>query len=169
MGVYVEDHRHKGAFMRIICLAALVTVVAGATSACRASDAAQRRDIHQDVMVSRDARGIKVGREGTDVVFTVSEPYPADEIFADLRIAYHPPEWSQVDELVLFPGQRTSETPGGWTEHDEKNEVVRRWMGNWRKIDGTVVTYVITYRWPPNRRLDADAPAEVHAILTRPR
>ena len=69
-------------------------------------------------------------------------------------------------ELQLFPGRRTSENPGGWNEYSEGNQIVRMWVGNWRNTSGVTVTYVIRYRWPHERRLDASAIAEVQALIS---
>lgn len=130
---------------------------------------AWQSDVPNEIVVPAGASDLKVNAGGADVYYTLADPHPADELFGHLRDKYHPPDWKQVDELLLFPGRRTSEFPAGWSEYSQDSKIVRMWMGNWRNTDGTTVTYIIRYRWPREQRLDRAAIAEVQAILTRPK
>lgn len=131
--------------------------------------AATQVEPRAELVMPSDARDVKVSSEGKDVSFMLRQPYPADELLADLRNRYHPPDWQQVDELLLFPGRRTSEFPAGWSEYSEKDQIVRMWIANWRAVTGATVTYIVRYRWPRERRLDESASAEVQAIVSAPK
>jgi hypothetical protein len=102
---------------------------------------------HSKVFIPQSAHDTKVFRDGTDVVFSFDEPYPAERLRLLIDNAYRPPTWQRIDELALFPGRRTSEWPGGWSQYSQDGNQVHRWVANWKHQDGTVVTYVITYRW----------------------
>ncbi|MFA5908224.1 MAG: hypothetical protein WC815_05580 [Vicinamibacterales bacterium] len=132
------------------------------------------RSVEQEVgsqdshlFVPEDATDVKLGNRGSSVAFRVKESYPGERFRLALDNQYHPPTWVKLDELVLFPGRRSSEFTGGWAEYVEGANVVRMWAGNWKNEDGAVVTYVVRYRSKDGGPVDPQAVAEVEGLFAR--
>jgi hypothetical protein len=142
---------------------ALIAVI----TSCGNSVADQSVNAHKDLLVPPNAQDVRVPGAGDEVSFVVPEPYAATAFRVRLDNAYAPPTWKKVDELTMFPGSKTSDFPGGWRQYSEAGNSVRMLPLNWRRSDGTVVTYVIRYRWPFSQTTGVGGHAEVQAALTK--
>src|SRR6478736_5951735 len=72
------------------------------------------------VFIPTQHRNLRTEKSGNSIAFEIDEPFPADDLLISIENHYHPPDWSKVDELELFPGRRTSEFSAGWSEFSEK-------------------------------------------------
>jgi hypothetical protein len=124
---------------------------------------------HKDLWVPPNAQELRVHSNGNEVSFQVPEPYAASAFRVRLDNTYALPTWTKSDELAMFPGSKTSDSPGGWRQYSEGSSSVRMLPLNWRRADGTVVTYVIRYRWPLSQQNEVGGNADVVASVINER
>jgi hypothetical protein len=86
--------------------------------------------------------------------YKLVEPYPATAAIQRLTAALSLAGWVQLDVSLVD----TSKPPAhlsGWQHYidarAEPRQRVHRWTGDWGNGKGDAVTYVLTYRGPPDR------------------
>lgn len=135
--------------MQLHC-AILFTVLFGAQcapSGATTQNAIGKAAYNGSLFVPSNAEQLKAANAGNTIAFELNEPYPAERFRVGLENAYLVPRWRKQDELQLFPGRKTSDSPGGWQRYLEGDRMVYMWAQNWVNEEGAVVTYVIRYRF----------------------
>jgi hypothetical protein len=117
------------------------------------------------LFVPAGATAIAVGNGGLEVSYQVAEPYPAARFIESIDRFYASP-WTRRDELVLFPGRRSSEFKDGWTEYYDGGSSVFMRPANWQSATGDVASVVIRYRVPEGSSPTIGSDAMVQAVLT---
>jgi hypothetical protein len=130
----------------------------------RRTDSQPRYDVA--LFVPTTADNVVVDENGLGVKYDVRETYPASNYVESIEAFYGPP-WLKRDDLVLFPGRRSSEFEGGWVQYYDGAASVFMRPVNYQHPNGDVVTIVIRYRVPEDSPPTLGTLAVVQLVLTR--
>lgn len=153
----------KISFLATLCCAFVAIHCAAPSGAVTQSQQAETL-ANKTLVVPKNAEKIKTNAGGNAVSFELREPYPAERFRLALENAYMPPQWQKEDELRLFPGRKTSESPGGWFRYLEGDQMVYMWAVNWVDKNENSVTYAVRYRFP-ERATPSGGRAAVDAVF----
>jgi hypothetical protein len=132
-----------------------VPVIAVATVVAAGFATASATDLSASLLVPAAATNVRTETRPNgqiEVLYVITEKYPADGFLAQVRAALPAPHWTPLQKDWLNPGIPSSHVRG-WVHftrnRKDKTEVwVHEWMAQWRNAAGDVSLYRLEYESP---------------------
>jgi hypothetical protein len=131
-------------------LRATVTIIWIAVGGCRGN--AQNNSVQEQaswLVVVPDAKDLETLDNGS-VRYSVSVPYPANDVIAQIGNELQLRGWQPVDEDLVGSGAKNSHA-NGWLANtlDADGNFIYRWQADWTDENKNGATYSLIYRYAP--------------------
>jgi hypothetical protein len=98
--------------------------------------------------------------------YKLKEDYPASSVLKEISTQLSAAGWQPLKEDFLNPGQPSSHVKG-WSNFEDASrsptKIRYSWMGSWEDKYGNIVTYILIYEFPKNKKKNL-SDLQIHEI-----